>query len=120
MPPARPRVALAQHLGQTAADRRLIRAELVALLGDFFQGAAVPDHKVHQRSRLRVERGELAFSAETDVAILIQMYRSGFLTVFETYRRFDPDGFFAAYAGLEWGDTEATQVASALGFAAAH
>jgi len=68
--------------------------------------------------RRRLESGELAFTAASDVDVVLEMYRAGFLRVFETYRRFDPQGFFAAWAGHDWGAAEAKQVAHALSYAA--
>ena len=68
--------------------------------------------------RRRLESGELAFTAASDVDVVLEMYRAGFLRVFETYRRFDPQGFFAAWAGHDWGVAEAKQVAHALSYAA--
>ena len=47
-------------------------------------------------------------------------YRSGFVHVFEAYRSFDPDGFFAAYAAMGWGEAEARAVAACLAYAAKH
>lgn len=68
--------------------------------------------------RRQLASGELAFTAASDVDVVLEMYRAGFLRIFETYRRFDPQGFFAAWAGLEWGAAEAKQVAHALSYAA--
>jgi hypothetical protein len=68
--------------------------------------------------RARVQSGELSFTAESDLETVIDMYKRGFVQVFESYRDFDPDGFFAAFAAQNWGEPEAKQVASALGYAA--
>ena len=73
-----------------------------------------------QLMRAKVASGELTFSAEADVDLVLKMYHDGFVATFERYRRFDPEGFFAAYAGLAWGEGEATLLASALSFAAQH
>ena len=70
--------------------------------------------------RRRVGDGTLSFTAEADVELVVGMYEKGFVSVFEAYREFDPDGFFAAYAGLEWGDPEAKAVAAALSYAGKH
>ena len=70
--------------------------------------------------RERVASGELSFSAESDLDVVIEMYRAGFVSIFENYRAFDPDGFFAAFAAMDWGEEEARQVAAALGYAAKH
>ena len=68
----------------------------------------------------RVAEGEVTFSNDADLELVIEMYRRGFISVFERYRDFDPDGFFAAFAAMAWGESEAMQVASALGYAAKH
>jgi len=68
--------------------------------------------------RRQLEAGDLAFTAASDVDVVLEMYRAGFVRVFETYRRFDPQGFFAAWAGLAWGEAEAKHVAHALSYAA--
>ena len=68
--------------------------------------------------RARVNSGELSFTAESDLETVIDMYKRGFVQVFELYRDYDPDGFFAAYAAQGWSEEEAKQVASALGYAA--
>lgn len=52
--------------------------------------------------------------------VLVAADKRGFITTFEQYRDFDPDGFFAGYAAMEWGETEAHQVAVALAYAAKH
>ena len=70
--------------------------------------------------RQRVADGAIAFSNESDLDLVLEMYHRGFVSVFEQYRDFDADGFFAAYAAMEWGEREARQVASALGYAAKH
>ena len=70
--------------------------------------------------RARVERGELSFSSPTDLELVLEMYRHGFVHVFETYRAFDADGFFAAWAAMEWALPEARQVAAALSYASKH
>ena len=70
--------------------------------------------------RAAVDSGELGFSAAADLETVLSMYHAGFVAIFETYRRYDPDGFFAAFAGLGWGDAEAAQLGSALAFAAQH
>jgi len=68
--------------------------------------------------RHKVDAGELVFTAEADVEVVLQMYATGFVRVFDAYRRFDPQGFFAAFAGQGWGEAEAKQVAAALAYAA--
>jgi hypothetical protein len=67
-----------------------------------------------------VSAGRLGFSSAADCERVIHMYRDGFVSVFERYREFDPDGFFAAFAAMEWREAEANQVASALAYAAKH
>lgn len=73
-----------------------------------------------QMLRGKVKSGDLTFSAEADVETVLKMYHDGFVDTFERYRRFDPEGFFAAWAGLKWGESEAALLASALSFAARH
>ena len=80
----------------------------------------MPPNQFARVLRQRVEAGELGFSAASDLDVVIDMYQRGFVTVFETYRTFDPDGFFAAFAALEWEDAHAKQIAAALAYAAKH
>lgn len=70
--------------------------------------------------RRRVAAGELHFTSATDCELVIGMYARGFVTMFESYREYDPDGFFAAYAAMDWGEQEARLVAAALAYAAKH
>ena len=93
------------------------------LRGQLKAGRAPPmaPTKFANRLRARVEAGEIGFSAASDLESVIEMYKVGFITLFETYRAaFDSDGFFAAWAALEWGESEAQQVAAALAYAAKH
>lgn len=77
-------------------------------------------HTFGKSLRERVGCGEVGFSSDADVDLVIEMYRRGFVSVFEGYRGYDPDGFFAAWAALEWGEAEARQIAAALAYAVKH
>ena len=68
--------------------------------------------------RQRVASGELSFSAESDLEMVIDMYKRGFVSIFDEYRDFDPEGFFAAWAAMGWGECEAKQIAAVLTYAA--
>ena len=39
-------------------------------------------------------------------------------SIFDEYRHFDPEGFFAAWAAMGWGECEAKQIAAVLTYAA--
>ena len=68
----------------------------------------------------RCEAGDLSFSNAADVDLVTRMYQEGFVRLFERYRDFDPDGFFAAFAAMDWGEAEALQIAAALSYAVKH
>ena len=92
-------------------------------LRQMMQAGRVPPLSPPQFERMlreRVESGDLHFSAEADANTVAHMYQAGFIAIFSKYRQFDPDGFFAAWAGLGWGDAEARQVAETLHYAAAN
>ena len=77
-------------------------------------------HQFAKRLRSKVESGHVSFSNASDLELVISMYERSFVGIFEHYREFDADGFFAAYAALEWGDAEAKQIATALEYAGKH
>jgi len=73
---------------------------------------------VEAELRRRVGIGEIAFADERDIDLVVEMYQRGFVTVYETYNRLDPQGCLGAYAGLAWTEAEARMLAGALAYAA--
>ena len=66
----------------------------------------------------RVKDGRLRFSNSDDLKLVNDMYLAGFTKIFEVYQRCDPSGMHSTWAGHQWEEEEARQVAAALEYAA--
>ena len=115
--------------GWRFALNRLGSALLIVVIVTFATSVLLRQASVDEQQSLALEEVGLPATAQpcvaalgtgADVETVLKMYHDGFVDTFERYRRFDPEGFFAAWAGLKWGESEAALLASALSFAARH
>ena len=70
--------------------------------------------------RQGVESGALRFTASADLDFVTELYQSGFILAFETFRRTAMNKGIVTYGGLQWNDQEAQLIAETMAYVIAH